>query len=100
MREIGHIDFGVSELGIARFPFAPAAQAEDGEASEHDEARRPERKARLAEVAARIHQACSVSAQSSHFGLNGLLRNPRGLCQPVFDRSESSMFRRVFVGGG
>ncbi len=76
MCEIGDFDFGASELGIARFPFAPATQAQDGEAGQHDETRRPERKARLSEFPARGHPACSISEQTSHFGLNGLLRYP------------------------
>src|SRR3954471_17082367 len=80
MRQIGDVDLGVLEIGIACFPFTPATQAEDGEAGQDDETRRPERKARLSEFSARSHQACSISAQTSHFGLNGLLQHPRGLC--------------------
>src|SRR3954454_25234449 len=80
MRQIGDVDLGVPEFGVPGFPFAPAAQAKDGEAGQDDETRRPERKARLSEFAARGHQACSISEQTSHFGLNGLLQHPRGLC--------------------
>src|SRR3954463_10767783 len=80
MRQIGDVDLGVLEIGIACFPFTPGTQAEDGEAGQDDETRRPERKARLSEFSARSHQACSISAQTSHFGLNGLLQHPRGLC--------------------
>lgn len=56
VRQIGHVDFGVPEIGIARLPFAPGAQAEDSHANQHDEAGRPERKTRLAEFAACDHQ--------------------------------------------
>src|SRR3954469_5212661 len=92
MRQIGDVDLGVPEFGVAGFPFAPAAQAEDGEASQYEEACRPERKARLSEFAARGHQACSISAQTSHFGLNGLLQHPRGLCELRIRPEQSSTF--------
>jgi hypothetical protein len=39
--EIGHVHFGSPELGIARFPFAPATQGQDGDANQRDESCRP-----------------------------------------------------------
>ena len=34
MRQIGDVDLGVPEFGVARFPFAPGAQAEDRQADQ------------------------------------------------------------------
>jgi hypothetical protein len=46
-REIGHVHFGILQVGLSRTPFAPSAHCENGDARERDEHRRAEWKAGL-----------------------------------------------------
>ncbi|WP_312016211.1 hypothetical protein [Bradyrhizobium vignae] len=43
--EIGHIDFGIAQLDLARFLLAPSAQRQNGDAGQRHESRRPQREA-------------------------------------------------------
>ncbi len=51
-RQVRHVGFGIAQMSLAGFPFAPAAQRQDGDAGERDKARDKQRQRCGAGIAA------------------------------------------------